>query len=56
MVIILVLKNFLNQLETNIRLFDIKNLNINQILSTDNKNQNKNLIYDITITAYYQAE
>jgi hypothetical protein len=50
-------KNFLNQLETNIRLFDIKTLTINQTLNIDSKNQNKNLLmYDITISTYYQGE
>ncbi|MGB9609171.1 MAG: hypothetical protein ACPL3E_02225, partial [Minisyncoccia bacterium] len=51
-------KNFLNQLETNIRLFDIKTLNINSVtnVGTDNKNPVKVLNYDITISAYYQAE
>lgn len=51
-------KNFLNQLETNIRLSSIKTININQFINFDqsNKNSLKGLIYDITISFYYQSE
>jgi len=52
-------KNFLNQLETNIRIFNIKTLNISPfiIVSGDkNQSQNKTLSYDISITTYYQAD
>lgn len=51
-------KNFLNQLETNIRLSSIKTININQFVNFDEKNKNpqKTLMYDIDITFYYQSE
>lgn len=51
-------KNFLNQLETNIRLSSIKTININQFVNFDEKNKNpqKTLVYDIDITFYYQSE
>lgn len=52
-------KNFLNQLETNIRIFNIKTLNISPVIIVSgdkNQNQNKTLSYDISITTYYQAD
>jgi len=52
-------KNFLNQLETNIRIFNVKTLNISPvIIASGDKNQiqNKTLSYDISITTYYQAD
>jgi Tfp pilus assembly protein PilO len=52
-------KNFLNQLETNIRIFNVKTLNISPVVvASGDKNQiqNKTLSYDISITTYYQAD
>jgi len=52
-------KNFLNQLETNIRIFNIKTLNISPVIIVSgdkNQSQNKTLSYDISITTYYQAD
>jgi Tfp pilus assembly protein PilO len=52
-------KNFLNQLETNIRIFNVKTLNITPVVITGgdkNQIQNKTLSYDISITTYYQAD
>jgi Tfp pilus assembly protein PilO len=54
-------KNFLNQLETNIRIFNIKNLNISSIQVVQQPKQTlsptvQKLSYDITVTAYYQSE
>jgi len=52
-------KNFLNQLETNIRIFDVKTLNISPalVISGDkNRPQSKILSYDISVITYYQAD
>jgi Tfp pilus assembly protein PilO len=55
-------KNFLNQLETNIRIFDIKNLSISplsinlQSLPKTSTSTAQRLSYDITVTTYYQSE
>ena len=52
-------KNFLNQIETNIRIFNIKSLNISSAIDmSGNKNQiqSRILSYDISITTYYQAD
>lgn len=52
-------KNFLNQLETNIRIFNVKTLNISPVIIVSgdkNQSQNKTLSYDISITTYYQAD
>ncbi len=44
------LKSFLKNVETNIRIFDVKKIDIQPAIKS---NQNA-YIYDITITAYYQ--
>lgn len=52
-------KNFLKQLETNIRIFNVKTLNISPVIiagSERSQVQSKNLSYDISITTYYQAD
>jgi Tfp pilus assembly protein PilO len=55
-------KNFLNQLETNIRIFDVKNLSISplsinlQSLPKTSTSTAQRLSYDITVTTYYQSE
>ncbi|MCX7589559.1 MAG: hypothetical protein N2Z85_01300 [Patescibacteria group bacterium] len=51
-------KNFLEQLETNIRLSNIKTINLSQISVSDQnmKNQQKSLIYDLSIGFYYQSQ
>lgn len=51
-------KNFLEQLETNIRLSNIKTINLSQVSVLDQKikNQQKSLEYDLNIGFYYQSQ
>lgn len=49
------IQKFLSQLESNIRLFSIKNINISRI-KTQDKNEFNNLFFDITVVSYYQVE
>lgn len=47
-------KNFLAEIETNIRIFDVKNVSIQAPLQNSTSSQD-NFNYNVTIVAYYQA-
>ena len=48
-------KNFLSEVETNARIFDVKNLSVQP--APQNGTGNKDIFnYNLTITAYYQAQ
>lgn len=49
------IQKFLSQLESNIRLFSIKNINISSVKTQDKKESN-DLFFDIIVVSYYQVE
>lgn len=54
-------KNFLNQIETNIRFFNFKNISISlntasSLAEANKTNKQSNLIFEVVLSSYYQGE
>jgi len=49
-------KAFLSEIETNVRIFDIKNLSVQPASQSGSNNTQDAFSYNLTITAYYQVQ